>query len=72
MSEWKPIETCNEDGGLMKNMLIAVVNKDGEAFVGWVEDWGQLSVCDNQGMPLNLSSDSDFAFWIPLPKPPKK
>jgi hypothetical protein len=72
MSEWKPIETCNEDGGLIKHMLISVINKDGESFIGWVEDWGKLVVCDNEGMPLNISSDSDFAFWMPLPKPPKK
>ena len=56
----------------MKHMLIAVINKDGESFIGWVEDWGKLVVCDNEGMPLNISSDSDFAFWMPLPKPPKK
>jgi hypothetical protein len=73
MSNWQPIETCNEDGGLTKHMLVAVMNKDGECFIGWVEDWaGKMVICDNERMPLNISSNSDFAFWMPLPKPPKK
>jgi hypothetical protein len=73
MSDWKPIETCNEDGGLIKHMLIAVINKDGESFIGWVEDWaGKMVICDNERLPLNISSNSDFAFWMSLPEPPKK
>jgi hypothetical protein len=57
----------------MKNMLIALLDNEGQAHIGWVEDWaGLLVVCDNEGCPIMHALEPWFIFWMPLPKPPKK
>lgn len=71
MSDWKPIETANEET-LRKHMLIVLMTKNRDFELCYVEDWaGQLVIVNDEGLPA-LREIEDITHWIPLPKPPTK